>query len=120
MSVNNKYKVFFQGYSIHTISPELVLKQNINDEQLFSLKEIHIKKYLIAKQIEFSNKIKEQKELAKKFHIVEFELQRAYGYKEDAEFHKFWELPKCICPKKYNDNLIGKKGKIKDPHCHIH
>lgn len=31
-------------------------------------------------------------------------LQSLWGFKQHGEYHKFWELPKCICPKIDNED----------------
>ena len=35
---------------------------------------------------------------------LEFRLQKAWGFTQDINFHKFWERPRCTCPKMDNDD----------------
>lgn len=35
---------------------------------------------------------------------LEFRLQKAWGFSQDINFHKFWERPRCTCPKMDNDD----------------
>lgn len=34
--------------------------------------------------------------------FLEYELQRLWKFPEDARYHRFWERPKCTCPKMDN------------------
>ena len=31
--------------------------------------------------------------------VIEFELQELWKFPQDANYHRFWERPKCTCPK---------------------
>jgi hypothetical protein len=35
---------------------------------------------------------------------LEFQLQKAWGFQQDSKYHKFWERPRCTCPKMDNDD----------------
>lgn len=50
----------------------------------------------------------------------EFELQRLHNFKENADFHRFWETPKCLCPKYDNEDLIGLHVSIINMECPLH
>lgn len=34
----------------------------------------------------------------------QFSLQRAWGFEEDKNYHRFWDLPGCLCPKMDNND----------------
>ena len=36
--------------------------------------------------------------------LIEFELQKLWGFSEDKKFHRFWDTPKCDCPKLDNED----------------
>lgn len=35
---------------------------------------------------------------------LEYMLQDAWGFERDSKFHRFWDRPKCGCPKMDNDD----------------
>ena len=47
-------------------------------------------------------------------------MQLLYGEKEDKSYHKFWETPKCICPKIDNNEIYPNKEPIFNLKCPIH
>ena len=58
--------------------------------------------------------------LANSWTSAQFILQALWGYPEDARFHRFWELPHCLCPKMDNEERWGTDWTIRASHCPIH
>ncbi|MCK9416354.1 hypothetical protein M0Q97_06825 [Candidatus Dojkabacteria bacterium] len=56
----------------------------------------------------------------KKLTDIEYNLQLLYGEKEDKTYHKFWETPKCTCPKIDNIEIYLNKEPIFNLKCPIH
>jgi len=44
------------------------------------------------------------KEIAGEITELEFQLQDAWKFPRDSNFHKFWETPRCICPTMDNND----------------
>jgi hypothetical protein len=56
----------------------------------------------------------------KKLTDIEYNMQLLYGEPENILFHRFWETPKCTCPKIDNLENYPSKNPIFDEKCPIH
>ena len=56
----------------------------------------------------------------KKLTDIEFNMQLLYGEEEDISMHRFWETPKCTCPKIDNLEIYPSVNPIFDNNCPIH
>jgi len=56
----------------------------------------------------------------KKLTDIEYNMQILYGEKEDISYHRFWETPKCTCPKIDNLEIYPSNKPIFDKNCPIH
>jgi hypothetical protein len=91
------------GQRLYILNPFI-----FNEKQVWHnldlIKDMHILKQVIYVDIEQETNPNRLQQLASDLQEVEFELQRLWGFKEDARFHKFWEYPKCTCPKMDNND----------------
>ncbi len=88
------------------INEALADKQGLSEQERNEINTLHSKRSNIIKQIsntKISNK-KTIQRLLKRWSEIEFELQEAWKFEKDANFHRFWELPHCKCPKMDNDD----------------
>lgn len=81
-----------------------VLNQNLLNKQLCwpnleEIREAHWLKLMIYEMIEESDNEAEIHSLGLDLTEIEYELQRLLKFKKDSAFHRFWEYPKCSCPK---------------------
>jgi len=51
---------------------------------------------------------------------IEFKIQEAFKFERDSRFHRFWERPKCGCPKLDNYDKWGTKFSIVSSECELH
>ena len=56
----------------------------------------------------------------KKLTDIEYNMQLLYGESEDISYHRFWETPKCTCPKIDNLEIYPSKTPIFNNNCLIH
>lgn len=99
----------FVVYDPETGEPAYVLNGRLMERQgvLHNLEDI---KMVHTTKLEIYMMIKEEKDLrtlrgyARDLTLCEFELQKLWGFSEDARFHRFWEAPKCTCPKLDNED----------------
>lgn len=103
------------GEFIDRIEPELL--NELSD--LPALKNCLLEKLKIYSEIEKTNK-KDLTSFDNRLTNVEFNLQILYGVDEDINFHRFWETPKCTCPK-IDNTLKYPFGDYEiDANCPIH
>lgn len=50
----------------------------------------------------------------------QFELQKAWGFDQDARFHKFWEVKGCLCPKLDNMDAYPAGYYVTTSGCPLH
>lgn len=58
-------------------------------------------------------------ELGDRIATVEYEMQDAWGFVRDKNWHKHWELPHCTCPKVTNKMAHPQHGFTSDD-CPVH
>lgn len=115
-----KYDVFVGDTYITTINPTLIKRQNIDSDGLKLIKELHKIKYSVLKQMEETDDSVKLKELGKSITDIEFKLQKAWGFKEDINYHRFWDVPKCECPKMDNEDSYPSGHYVINQNCPVH
>ena len=88
-----------------------------NENNLPQLKSCLEEKLKIYHNIQNTNENLSQ--YYKKLTDVEYNMQLLYGEEEDITFHRFWDTPKCTCPKIDNVEIYPSKP-IFDENCPIH
>lgn len=54
------------------------------------------------------------------WHLNEFKLQELWGFKRDINYHKWWNLPKCSCPKIDNEDTYPLGYYVLNSSCVLH
>ncbi len=90
-------------------TPKYLLNKTLLDRQdcwenLDAIREVHEFKLLIYDMINETEDLTTLRSLGKDLTEIEFELQRLWKFKEDINFHRFWEAPKCFCPTMDNED----------------
>ena len=49
---------------------------------------------------------------------IQFDLQDAWHFPRDSNYHRYWTLPKCSCPYLDNEDTLGTKYKHIDGKCY--
>ena len=91
-----------------------------NKKNLIKLKNCLIEKLKIYDLIEKSESNEDLQQYYKKLTDIEYDMQILYGEDEDIAYHRFWDTPKCTCPKIDNLELYPSKNPIFDKNCPIH
>lgn len=89
-------------------------------ENLDKIKELFEWKYEIYEAMENTD----DKDLLKLYaHMVtqnEFDIQVLFKFEPNPNYHRFWELPKCTCPKLDNQDRLGTISYLISTSCPIH
>lgn len=91
-----------------------------NKKNLTKLKNCLKEKLKIYDIIEKSESNDNLQQYYKKLTDIEYNMQLLYDEEEDITFHRFWETPKCTCPKIDNLELYPTDKPIFDDNCPIH
>jgi hypothetical protein len=111
------------------LNPLLIKKQKLTWLEVQGLLKTYKQKDIIIKQMIKTNPrywldgklaIKYLKTLAKEVTKLEYRLQKLWHFKKNQNFHRFWDLPHCSCPKMDNEERWGTKHHIYDNNCIIH
>lgn len=80
-----------------TLNKRLLDQQNCWNN-LEKIKTLHKEKLVLYEVLEKNDDADTLKRTDKLLTDVEFQLQDAWGFARDQNFHRFWERPKCKCP----------------------
>lgn len=108
------------GQSYGYLNRYLVHRQNVSDEELAKLIELHVQLQRTYQQMEQTDDVHLLRELAAECTEIEFQQQKNWHFTLDANFHNWYKVPKCDCPKMDNDDRKGTKYHVYNVNCIIH
>ena len=105
------------------LNQSLINQQKLTDEDVEALVISHELKEVIfdmaSNASEIGNK-KALKMLANMFELLEFEQQTLWKFDRNSNFHYWFDIPGCSCPKMDNRDRIGTEYRIMIDTCPIH
>jgi len=107
------------GNSKIKLNKHFIEKQDAMDN-LDDLKSCYRQKLEIYNSIIVDNDPKQFKEFARLLTNLENEIQELFNFEPNVNFHRFWETPKCECPKLDNEDCHGVGIKYINPKCKFH
>jgi hypothetical protein len=116
---NNKKLIVKHGkYSL--LINEYLLNAKKAWGNLDKIKKLHVKKFKVFKKMEKTNDVEKIKQLVQDIENLEFQLQLAWGFPQDRNYHTWYNIPRCTCPKIDNREKCGTEFRIVDGNCPIH
>lgn len=112
--------VRYPGRTDVLLNPHLCKKQKITQEGLEDLKALHYKVQAVLEAMEQSNDKTELRALNSDWRELQFELQKTWGFDQNPNFHHWYTVPKCSCPKVDNLECYGTPYGIYSGDCLIH
>lgn len=112
-------------YSI-TLNAKLIKDNLISVDRIGKIGEIHAKRIFIMNAMEeLDPEVKAHlialKSFADEIKKMEFEIQEAWGFNKDVNYHTWWfQLPHCRCPIIDNQDKIGTKYSCVLSECPLH
>jgi len=119
-SVENLTAHFADGETAAVLNTHLARNQQLSAEEIELLKDTHVMRVLIFTAMEKTDDPKILKGFAKIFEDLEYTQQELWGFGKDSKFHRWFEVPKCSCPKLDNLDRIGHKDNVINLSCVIH
>ena len=89
------------------VNPWLVRERNISLENVVEIKNLHRIRVETFKKMEKTKSRPKLRALANEVEEIEYELQDSWGFPRDKSFHRWFEVPRCTCPKMDNADNIG-------------
>ena len=120
MRTREDYAVIYNGKVAYYLNAKLAEKQNITDAELFALKRLHHRKLAIFELAEMTVLPNELRHIAQDLEKIEFEMQKNWHLPQDRNFHEWYLLPKCTCPKMDNQERRGTEYRITNEDCPCH
>lgn len=112
---------FERGESnLEFVNLRLVKQQNVPIEDLKKIDKLQTLRRYIFDIVDDLDDVDRIKELSEFLTELEFQLQTLWRFPKNPDFHRFWDNPKCSCPKFDNMCNIGTPWKIYDGGCIIH
>lgn len=102
------------------INGKLLMGMKISKLTANAIKRAHIVKLKLFDQMEATTNQTKLKELAFFVEINEFTLQELWGFNRDKNWHKWFNVPKCTCPKMDNRERLGTDYTIINSNCPVH
>lgn len=94
---NDALTVIYKGIT-RKINGNLLTRQNAW-ANLDEIKDAHELMLIIFDIMHSTNEKHYLRDLLKDITVIELRLQLLWGFKRDPLYHKFWNYPKCTCPK---------------------
>jgi len=116
--INPELIVSYNGHSI-VINSRLLDSKNAWGN-IENIKTLHLEKLKVFEKMEKTNNKKELKKYAEKIEQIEFSLQTEWGFPLNKNFHTWYNVPKCTCPKMDNEDNRGTDYRIISEDCPVH
>ena len=119
----NKYSVMDAGGNVlYYLNQHLVRQMGITEAGLEEFKCLHQKRVALLRQMEET-----PAEYTVMLHAfaealtqIEYETQDAWGFARDKNFHRFWEVPRCCCPRMDNEDAYPTGYYVVNKSCPVH
>ena len=118
IDLKNRKALFRSSYV--RLNERLIIQKGLNDDQITHILKLHELKLAIFYMMEKKEDSEELKSLADRVTQVEYRLQDAWGFPRNIDYHRFWEMPKCTCPKMDNDDAWPSGHYVINFGCPVH
>lgn len=119
----SKYDIIYQNEVIGRINKNLVKQQDITDVTLEKIKLKHgVKRFFLnwLATINVADEPQTTKTLLDCITDIEYSLQDLWGFPKNSNYHKFWDLPQCKCPKMDNEDRYPGGYYVINGSCPLH
>jgi len=119
LAFNELTQVTRDGRSIF-LNRLLIRKQGCTIETVEKLKQVHYERLGVIFKMEETEDPVALKVLNRSITEIDFKLQELWGFPQDPNYHRWWEVPKCVCPKLDNTDSYGTNYRIIRGDCPVH
>lgn len=98
--------VSYKGREVLVLNKRLIDQQNCWDK-VSEIKALHERRLEVEEwmsQLKEDSPIEHVEQYNNVWSGIQFQLQKAWGFTEDAKFHRFWDIPGCRCAKLDNND----------------
>ena len=112
------YTVVYNGKPALLLNEHLVKAQGLTKKEVDYIKELHVRRMDIEDS--FENDEITPEEYVKSWTLNQFDLQLAWGFGLNANYHRFWDMKGCSCPKMDNNDGYPYGHYVTDSGCPVH
>ena len=117
-----KHCLKINGTLVLKLNSTMIEKRGLSEEGVQLLLKLHEKRW---KKIELMKTLDPTDRsalhsLRNQITEIDFELQRTWGFEVNKNFHRFFDLPHCTCPKMDNEQRLGTNYLVLDGSCPVH
>jgi hypothetical protein len=105
---------------IVNLNQNLISRQGLSDIDVDMIKKLHIVRGCYCNLIENIDDKEDLKSIRDIITQIDFKLQELWNFPQDVIYHRFWELPKCDCPKLDNIDTYGTGHRYINTNCVFH
>lgn len=110
--------VYLDGMSVLRLNKRMLDAQDAWDN-LDLIKFLHQERIILGlKMLEMNES--ELPQADKDYTDIEFKLQDAWGFPRDIKWHKFWNRPRCTCPRMDNEDSYPTGYSVISGDCPLH
>ena len=102
-----------------TLSQDLLKKQAVDMEGAAEILGLHARKLALYAGMEVAEDFS-LSAYGRELRSVEYALQRAWGFAQSEKYHRFWEAPRCTCPKMDNEDRYPSGSYVVMTSCPVH
>lgn len=102
------------------LNDRLVKNQNVSQSDQDVIHRLHELKHYVFQFMEDTDDVDKLKEFAQIVETIEYKLQKHWGFKIDRNYHDWFTVPKCSCPKMDNMDAKGTPYRTISGSCKIH
>lgn len=102
------------------LNSRLIANQDLSQDEVNKILKLHRLRNCYLTLMEINDSKIDLRYISNIITQIDFQLQKLWKFKIDSNYHRFWELPKCECPKMDNRDVYGTGHRYINPKCKIH
>jgi len=111
----------YKGVVEMSLNPTFVVKQGLLIKEIKTLRRLHLERIKMFEEMKKTKNKRVLRSYVKKLEKLEFALQKAWRFEQDANFHTWWyKAPHCKCPRMDNEDNFGTGMRIISHDCILH
>ena len=102
------------------INRRLATQLELSEQTISDILHHHSVREFLESEMQNTTDREELKLLSKDWTNNEFDLQDLWGFPRDENYHRWWYVPRCTCPKIDNDDAYGTGYYTRTLDCPVH